>query len=165
MSAVAEWYLLPISAVPGLNAVCQPTKASWWRSPARDFDAFWSFLRTHATSGPGLDASGWVMNPLLLYLQETLAVPVDAAERHPLVTSIAIDSFLVIEGGAAAPWRAGVQKALTDAAAVEDYLAAYYGDERPLSREDIELHLAGLRYLQDGLAKLTSDSLLLLSIG
>ena len=105
------------------------------------------------------------MNPLLLYLQEKLGVPVDAAERHPLVATIAIDSFLVIEDAAAPRWRAGLHEALRQPAAVEEYLVAYYSDGRPLSREDIELHLEGLRYLQDGLAKLTSDSLLLLSVG
>jgi len=165
MSAIAEWYLLPTGRIPELNAVCQPTKRSWWRAPARDYDAFWRFLDTHATSGPGLEASGWVMNPLLLYLQESLAVPVDAAERHPLVATIAIDTFLVIEPAAGEAWRRGLDAALGDLPAVEAYLGTYYGDQRPLSPDDTKLHVAALRYLLDGVSRLTDGSVLLLSIG
>jgi hypothetical protein len=164
MSAIAEWYILPTVAIPGLNAVCQPTKA-FLRAPVRNYDAFWDYLRTHAARGPGLDASGWVLNPLLLYLQEQHDVPVEAAETHALVATIAIDSFLVIEDAAASRWRAGLRDALDNPAAVEAYLREYYGDENLPTSEEIELHLRALRYLQDGLAKLTTGSLLLLSIG
>lgn len=48
MSAIAEWYILPANRIPELTAVCQPVKRSMFRAAARDYDAFWQFLHTHA---------------------------------------------------------------------------------------------------------------------
>src|SRR3954463_12550880 len=97
MSAIAEWYLLPTSRIPALAAVCQPVKGSLFRGPARDYEALWQFLDTNATRGDGLDASGWGMNPLLDLPRERFDVPVGEAEQHPLSTTIAIDTFLIVE--------------------------------------------------------------------
>lgn len=163
MSAIAEWYLLPTDRVPALTQICQPTKSSWWRSPSRDFEAFWKFLDTQAVKGNGLDASGWVINPLLELLRERHDVPVEAAERHPLVATIAIDTFLVIEAAAAAAWRNGLDAALADPGGLRSYLAEWYGDTEDAPETD--LHLLGLRYMKAGVEKLEPGSLLLLAIG
>jgi hypothetical protein len=164
MSAIAEWYLLPMDRVPALTEICQPTKASWWRSPSRNFEAFWQFLDTQALKGSGLDASGWVMNPLLELLRERHGVPVDAAEGHPLVAAIAIDSFLVIEAVHAKAWREGLDAALADPAALGTYLTEWYG-EAPEGAPQLDVHVEGLRYLRAGVEKLEPGSVLLVAIG
>jgi hypothetical protein len=165
MSAIAEWYIVPTSRIPGLTSVCQPAKRSLFRAPARDYEAFWQFLHAHATQGDGLDTSGWIMNPLLELLRERFDVPVDEAERHPLCKTIAIDTFLIIEPAVADRWLSGLAAAIADREGLTSYLLDWYGDGPAPSPDDAELHVAGLRYLRDGIAKLTSDSVLLLSIG
>ena len=164
MSAIAEWYLLPVDRIPALTEICQPTKASWWRSPSRDFEAFWRFLDTQAVKGSGMDASGWVMNPLLELLRDRHAVPVEAAERHPLVATIAVDSFLIIEAVLAKAWCKGLEAALADLAGLRSYLTEWYGED-PGGAPEVDLHVEGLRYLQAGVVKIEPGSVLLLSIG
>lgn len=165
MSAIAEWYLLPVDRIPALTETCQPIKASWWRSPARDFEAFWRFLDTQAVKGSGLDASGWVLNPLLELLRDRHGVPVEAAERHPLVATIAIESFVIIEAVMAEAWRKGLEAALADLAGLRSYLTEWYGEEDAAGAPEVDVHVEGLRYLQTGVARLGPGSVLLLSIG
>lgn len=165
MSAIAEWYILPSSRIPELTAVCQPTKGSLFRSPSRDYSAFWEYLRTHAMHGDGLDASGWIMNPLLELLRERFDVPVGEAEDHPLAKTIAIDTFLIIEPSVAGRWMSGLGRAIGDRNGLNAYLAEWYDEDAAPNPEEQELHVRGLRYLQAGIAKLTPDSILLLSIG
>jgi hypothetical protein len=167
MSAIAEWYILRAERIPDLIAAArQQTRGSWWKSPQRDYAAFWEFLASQSTSGPGLDASGWVMNPLLLYLQEKLGAPVKEAETHPVVAQAALDTLLVIEAGDAPRWLSAVQSGLSDEGGLKGYLAEYYGDDwQPADPWADDPHVAALRYLQQGLSKLDSASVLLLSIG
>ena len=165
MSAIAEWYLLPNDRLPGLTAVCQPLKRSWLRKPERDFDAFWAFLEANATRGSGLDASGWVMNPLLVYLEERFAVPVGGSTDHPVAKLIAMDSVQVIDPSVSGVWAKALDEALADPGALESYLAEWYGDAEPLDRAGLERHLEALRYLREGVSRLTGESLLLLTIG
>lgn len=165
MSAIAEWYIIPASEIPALTAACQPVKRSFLRAPARDYDTFWQFLDTHATTGEGLDASGWVMNPLLELLRERFDVPVSEAEEHPLAKTIAIDTFLIIEPASAAKWIAGLDAAIADREGLTTFLEEWYGDAEPTGPEEVDLHAAGLRYLRGGIARLGPGSVLLLSIG
>jgi hypothetical protein len=165
MSAIAEWYVLSTSRIPALAAVCQLVKRSVFRAPARDYEAFWAFLNTHGTHGTGLDASGWVMNPLLALLQERFDVPVAGAEQHPLSKTIAVDTFLIIEAADAERWLTGLARAIDDREGLTAYLVDWYGDDMTPSAGDVDLHVGGLRYLRDGIATLTPDSVLLLSIG
>lgn len=165
MSAIAEWHILPTIRIDELTAICQPTRRSLFRSPVRDYEAFWTFLSTHATQGDGLDASGWVMNPLLPFLEERFDVPVTAAEQHPLAKAIGIETFFVIEAGLATRWRDGLSGAIADRDGLSGYLLEWYGEDAAPGAADIEPHVRGLAYLQAGLAKLTSDFILLLSIG
>lgn len=164
MSAIAEWYLLPVDRIPALTEICQPSKASWWRSPSRDFEAFWRFLDAQAVKGSGLNASGWVMNPLLELLRDRHGVPVEAAEGHPLVATIAVESFFVIEAVLAAGWRKGLEAALADRAGLRSYLTEWYGED-PGGAPEEDVHVEGLRYLQTGVARLEPGSVLLLWIG
>jgi hypothetical protein len=165
VSAIAEWYILPTVRIPELTAVCQPVKRSFFRAPARDYDAFWQFLRTHAVKGSGLNASGWIMNPLLELLRERLDVPVDDAEGHPLVKTIAIDTFLVVDPPHRGSWMTGLERAIGDRDGLRVYLIDWHDEDTPPSAEEVELHVTGLRYLREGIARLTADSVLLLSIG
>jgi hypothetical protein len=165
VSAIAEWYLLPNHRIPDLTAACQPRKRSWLRKPERDFAAFWDFLGANATSGSGLDASGWVMSPLLVYLEEELAVPVDASVEHPVAKVIAMDTIQVIDPSVSGVWLKALDSALADLGALEAYLVEWYGDAQPLDRPGFELHVEALRYLREGVSRLTPESVLLLSIG
>ena len=165
MSAIAEWYLLPASRIPELTSLCQPSKGSIFRAPARDYNAFWEHLRTHATHGDGLDASGWIMNPLLELLRERFEVPVDEAEGHPLVKTIGIDTFLIVEPNLADRWLTGLANATADRDGLKAYLVEWYDEDAAPTAEELDLHVLGLRYLQDGITKLTPESVLLLSIG
>ena len=165
MSAVAEWYVLPASRIPELTSLCQPAKGSIFRAPTRDYNPFWEYLRTHATHGDGLDASGWIMNPLLELLRERLDVPVGEAEGHPLAKTIAIDTFLIVEPNLADRWLTGLARAIDDRHGLKTYLLDWYDEDAAPTAEELELHVLGLRYLQDGIAKLTPESVLLLSIG
>ena len=165
MSAIAEWYILPANRIPELTAVCQPVKRSMFRAAARDDDAFWQFLHTHAAKGSGLNASGWIMNPLLELLRERYDVPVDEAEGHPLAKTIAIDTFLIIEPPEAERWRTGLARAIADRDGLTAYLVDWYDEEEAPTPEEVEVHVSGLRYLQEGIGKLSPGSVLLFSIG
>jgi hypothetical protein len=164
MSAIAEWYIVPASEFPALTAACQPVKRSFLRPPARDFETFWQFLYTHASKGDGLDASGWVMNPLLELLRERFDVPVSQAEDHPLAKTIAIDTFLIIEPAETRKWITGLDAAIADRDGLTTYLEEWYGDATPTGPEEVDLHVAGLRYLRHGISRLGPGSVLLLSI-
>lgn len=76
-----------------------------------------------------MDASGWVLNPVLELLRDRQGVPVEAAERHPLVAIFAVETFVIIEAALAEVWRKGLEAALADVAGLKSYLTEWYGED------------------------------------
>ena len=69
------------------------------------------------------------------------------------------------QGNLADRWLTGLARAIDDRHGLKPYLLDWYDEDAAPTAEELELHVRGLRYLQDGIAKLTPESVLLLSIG
>jgi len=162
MSAIADFVLIPISAVSDLRAAAALKNAGRFGKPV---DAFAEFMQKYGSEAATYHWSGWVMSTLLTYLSEKHAIDLIASaydELSEYLSKVRGSTYFVLTN----EHRHAYADKLGSGAFNESELRDYYNEFNDATEQDIgRPMLDGIKTLHDALARLDDSSIVIFSIG
>lgn len=162
MSQLAEFQIIPESAVPTLRAAAGAGKARWFSTPT---NTFWDALERLSPNVLNLDWSGYTLFVLLNFLRERKGFDFSRIDAHPLGVFLSESQqcgFTVFESEVAAEFASKLAATLLSETELATYSTEFTGLDHP---ETGKAMLAAATALQKALAQVPSTSIGLLHIG
>jgi hypothetical protein len=163
MSAIASCYVIPAERLPDIVAAAPLPASGWFRRPS---DRFWDVLRGASRELESFAGSGWVFNPLDLYLESRHGLMLD--DQGDAASSAALSSargshWLVLPETEAATLRAALADVRCETPDVTEFVVSEHGADD--ADDGARMVQAALATLKAWLSEVRSGQVGLLSIG
>ena len=160
MSAIASFIRIPTAVLSGLGAAATPKKRLFGGTQ----NSFSEFLQKHGKEEVDYPWSGWVFNPLLVYLEQVHHIDFEHSEHdelRALITQSAGGYYLFLTHAHKQAFLAELEGVFS-----EEVLRDYYNEFNETSESEVgAAMLDGIRALRECLSKLDDQSVVLFHIG
>jgi len=161
MSAIASFIQIPKTAIEGLRLAAAPPKKKLFGSSR---DNYWDYLRENGKEVAEFRWSGWVYNPLLVYLQEREEIDLEHSaydELAEFLTKARGVSHLILTDEHKKAYLTKLEAQFS-----EDTLRDYYNEFNAAHEDEVgKPMLDGIRCLSECLSGLDENFIVVVIIG
>jgi hypothetical protein len=161
MSAIASFIRIPITAIEGLHRAATPPKKKLFGT---ERDTYWDYLRKNGQEVADYKWSGWVFNPLLVYLDEREQINFSHSSQEELaafLTKARGDSHFILTAEHRRAYLARLEAEFS-----EEALCDFYNDFNECDEAEAgKPMLDGVLCLRDCLRTLDDQSIAVFIIG